>query len=372
MGRLGMPRFRYLMVVLVAAVIVGLFPVDPVAAAGGFLDVPGDHTFASDISWLADQGITKGCNPPENDLFCPDDPVTRGQMAAFLVRALDLQRYNYTIDTFVDDNGSVFEADIEKLAYAGITKGCNPPENDMFCPDAVVTRGQMAAFLQRALHLRAAGSTDSFGDDNGSVFEADIEKLAFADVTRGCNPPVNNMFCPSSVVTRGQMAAFLRRGVALVQWGEITITEGSGSVTGVADWEWTWNATNEFCYRFITDVNPDPFWVCRERSGLELKDDCVDIATNYLQVDVPTGVDDYIRMFYVPASTVELLVTRAGAANVLVDVDPGTPIAVHNYSGVDVVSDDLLVEALGEKGNVLGTWSSTSGSTENSCHVLAP
>jgi hypothetical protein len=54
---------------------------------------------------------------------------------------------------FVDDNNSGFETDIEKLATAGITKGCNPPVNDRFCPTDAVTRGQMAAFLSRALGL---------------------------------------------------------------------------------------------------------------------------------------------------------------------------------------------------------------------------
>ena len=54
---------------------------------------------------------------------------------------------------FVDDDGSVFEQDIEKLAAAGITAGCNPPANTNFCPDSPLTRGQMAAFLVRALNL---------------------------------------------------------------------------------------------------------------------------------------------------------------------------------------------------------------------------
>jgi hypothetical protein len=75
--------------------------------------------------------------------------VTRGQMAAFLVRALDLGRSD-AVD-FVDDEGSVFEADIQSLAAAGITRGCNPPANDRFCPNDAVTRGQMAAFLKRGL-----------------------------------------------------------------------------------------------------------------------------------------------------------------------------------------------------------------------------
>lgn len=104
--------------------------------------------FESDIVWLADSGITRGCNPPTNDRFCPDDLVTRGQMAAFLVRALNLPPADG--ETFSDDDGSVFEGAIEALADAGVTRGCNPPANDRFCPNDPVSRAQMAAFLHRA------------------------------------------------------------------------------------------------------------------------------------------------------------------------------------------------------------------------------
>ncbi|MGB9357268.1 MAG: PA14 domain-containing protein, partial [Acidimicrobiia bacterium] len=108
-----------------------------------------DSIFESDINWMAAEEITRGCNPPVNDRYCPDSRVTRGQMAAFLVRALGLtERLD---DPFVDDDDSIFEADIERLAAAGITRGCNPPDNDRFCPDSNVTREQMAAFLVRAL-----------------------------------------------------------------------------------------------------------------------------------------------------------------------------------------------------------------------------
>jgi Tol biopolymer transport system component len=176
----------------------------------GFDDVPDSSVFHDDISWLAEQQITRGCNPPDNTLFCPTDPVTRGQMAAFLVRAL-----GYTDDgggdLFIDDGGSVFENDINRLGTAGVTKGCNPPVNDMYCPDDPVTRGQMAAFLVRALDYTDNGGGNLFVDDDGSIFEDQIDKLATAGVTRGCNPPVNDQFCPNSVVTRGQMAAFLHR-----------------------------------------------------------------------------------------------------------------------------------------------------------------
>ncbi len=178
--------------------------------SGTFIDDDGS-IFEANIEALAAAGITKGCNPPMNDRFCPDDPVTRGQMAAFLVRALDLPAG--TTGTFDDDNGSVFEANIEALAEAGITRGCNPPINDRYCPSEVVTRGQMAAFLDRALDL-PAGTPGPFTDSAG-VFEANIEALAEAGITRGCNPPLNDRFCPGDAVTRGQMAAFLVRALGL-------------------------------------------------------------------------------------------------------------------------------------------------------------
>ena len=70
-------------------------------------------------------------------------------MAAFLTRALRLPATS--TDFFVDDNNSIFENGINRVAQAGITFGCNPPANTNFCPTANVTRGQMAAFIIRAL-----------------------------------------------------------------------------------------------------------------------------------------------------------------------------------------------------------------------------
>jgi uncharacterized protein YkwD len=171
-----------------------------------------DSIFEGAIEKLAASGITLGCNPPANDRFCPDEYVTRGMMAAFLVRGLGLGSSG-GID-FSDDDGSVFEDAIERLAAAGITHGCNPPANTRFCPDQYVTREMMAAFLVRGLPLTAGGGTD-FVDDDNSIFEDSIEKLAAAGITEGCNPPANDRFCPADRVTRGQMAAFLVRGLDL-------------------------------------------------------------------------------------------------------------------------------------------------------------
>ncbi|MDJ0791827.1 MAG: N-acetylmuramoyl-L-alanine amidase [Acidimicrobiia bacterium] len=191
-----------------------------VPAAGWASDVPPGGTFRDDdgttheatIEAIAAAGITFGCNPPANDRFCPGESVRRDQMATFLDRALDLPDTDF--DFFDDDDGSIFETSINRVAAAGITLGCNPPANDRFCPDAAVRREVMAAFLVRAFAYASASDTD-FTDTSGSPFAEDIAKLAAAGVTKGCNPPSNDRFCPRDVVTRGQMATFLARALDL-------------------------------------------------------------------------------------------------------------------------------------------------------------
>ena len=166
-----------------------------------------DSVHEADIEFLARRDITKGCNPPDNTRYCPDRPVTRGEMAAYLVRSIGLPRGRDV--AFVDATSSIFADDIARIARGGITKGCNPPNNDRFCPNDHVTRGQMAAFLIRAFDLPST-SNDYFTDDSGSVFEADINAIAHAGVTVGCD---DGRFCADESVTRAQMASFLKRAL---------------------------------------------------------------------------------------------------------------------------------------------------------------
>ncbi len=164
------------------------------------------------INAIAEAGITVGCNPPEGDHFCPDRTVTRGEMAAFLVRA-----FGYTdrlADPFVDDDDSIFQADIEKLAAAGVTVGCNPPTNDRFCPEDAISRAQMASFLARALELDPV-ATGPFRDIAGNTHALFINAIAADGITLGCNPPANDRYCPGDKVTRAQMASFLTRALDL-------------------------------------------------------------------------------------------------------------------------------------------------------------
>jgi hypothetical protein len=181
-------------------------------------DVPPGGTFYDDdasihqgwIEAIAAEGITRGCDTA-GPAFCPNEPVTRGQMAAFLVRAFDLPGVSGT--TFVDSSTSVFAGDIERIAAAGVTRGCNPPVNDLFCPSEPVTRAQMAAFLQRSMGL-PDGAGDRFADDDGSVFEGAIAAIAAEGITSGCDA-TGTLFCPERAVTRAEMAAFLGRALDL-------------------------------------------------------------------------------------------------------------------------------------------------------------
>ena len=79
---------------------------------GPFLDIAG-NTFEPAIIWLAQQKITLGCNPPLNTNFCPDKEVTRGQMAVFISRALNLPAPGS--DHFTDDDGKFYEAAANQL-----------------------------------------------------------------------------------------------------------------------------------------------------------------------------------------------------------------------------------------------------------------
>jgi len=140
----------------------------------------------------------------------------RPRSADRLIHCYEIRPFGGVLSGNTDDDGSIFEDSIDKLANAGVTKGCNPPANNQFCPKSYVTRGQMAAFLVRALSLTDDGGGDLFEDDDGNIFESAIDKLATAGVTRGCNPwEGNTKFCPNSYVTRGQMAAFLHRALGV-------------------------------------------------------------------------------------------------------------------------------------------------------------
>ncbi len=123
---------------------------DPLRTAHttGFIDIDPDVWWAPYVEHMAALGITSGCGSGSLPRFCPYEKVTRGQMATFLVKAFDLESTE-TVG-FVDTVGSIHGDSIDILDGSGVADVCAVGR---FCPDEPVTRGQMATFLARALGL---------------------------------------------------------------------------------------------------------------------------------------------------------------------------------------------------------------------------
>ncbi len=182
-----------IVVVLLVLVVVGIAGT---ANGSGFFTDDDDSIHMRAIEAIAAEGITRGCNPPTNDRYCPKSTVTREQMASFLVRALKLPAGNVT---FTDTADSIHATDISALATAGITRGCNPPTNDRYCPKSPVTREQMATFLARALPLDTSPRIVVNPEmDLAGVALQTPESEAVAQLTRLFGTPTDNYLggCP--------------------------------------------------------------------------------------------------------------------------------------------------------------------------------
>ncbi|MGF1668702.1 MAG: S-layer homology domain-containing protein, partial [Acidimicrobiia bacterium] len=177
-------------------------------AQNQFRDV-NDSVHRNNIEILFAEGITKGCNPPINDMYCPREELTRGQVAAFLRRNLALPASEQ--DFFTDDSASVFEDDINALTAAGIGFGCT---ETTFCPDVPLTRAEMAEYLVRTYGFENSEGTDFFTDDGTSPHQDAINALFANDITVGCSDEAP-LYCPDDSLTREQMATFLARSLGL-------------------------------------------------------------------------------------------------------------------------------------------------------------
>ncbi len=180
------------------------------AAPTIFADVPATYWAWNYIERLYNAGITGGCGSSPL-IYCPEDTVTRAQMAVFLLRGEHGAAYtppNASGTIFSDVPSTYWAANwIEQLAGEGITSGCG---TGIYCPETPVTRAQMAVFLLRAKHGSTyvpPVATGVFTDVPADYWAAAwIEQLAAEDITSGCG---GGAYCPDQSVTRAQMAVFL-------------------------------------------------------------------------------------------------------------------------------------------------------------------
>ena len=148
----GQDTKRQQMAVFLLKAKYGVCYVPPPCTVPAFPDVPCTSGFAPWINELVVQGITSGCG---SGLFCPTNPVTRQQMAVFLLKTLEGSSYvppACTVATFDDvPCSSGFAPWIYELVARTITAGCG---GDNYCPTTNATRGQMAVFITKTFSLQ--------------------------------------------------------------------------------------------------------------------------------------------------------------------------------------------------------------------------
>ena len=178
-----------------------------------YADVPQDAWYREPVVSLEAQGIFEGTDCEAG--FCPGEPLERWQMAVWVVRILDGQEPALIDESrFADvDNHEDWIHFIDRLADLGVTVGCKS-EPLRYCPDSAVTRSQMAAFLYRAFDLSDAENPAGFTDvpEDSWAFNS-INALAASGITVGCKSEPFS-YCPSSSVTKAQMATFLYRAAS--------------------------------------------------------------------------------------------------------------------------------------------------------------
>lgn len=173
-----------------------------------FVDTSGNWA-ASYINSIYGAGITTGCGGGN---YCPAQSVTRGQMAALIIRAKEGEPASSCATSPFSDVpiSDGFCKYVKRMLDLNITTGCG---SGNYCPSLNVTRDQMAAFIIRAVEGNPAagycGSTAPYSDvpaSNG--FCGHIKRMAELGITTGCG---GGNYCPSQTVTRDQMAVFLAR-----------------------------------------------------------------------------------------------------------------------------------------------------------------
>jgi hypothetical protein len=189
-----------------------IFSVNEWGTTQVFQDVPPTAYYFDAVNILYNKGITAGCSTNPLD-YCPNDTLTRAEMAIFMVRSIfGNDNFTYTLTPYYNDvpsNSFGFQW-IQKLTDLGITAGCG---NNDYCPNDTVTRDDMAIFLVRGRIGSATpvvyNPTPYFTDVPSNYFAFPwIQRIKQDQITGGCT---TTTYCPGSAVDRGDLAILLVR-----------------------------------------------------------------------------------------------------------------------------------------------------------------
>ena len=194
-------------------------PVNGVISVTSFLDVPADHWAVAAIEALVAADIVHGY---DGDVYRPELPVSRGQMAVYISRALaggdELVPPGAVPPTFPDVDQTHWAYRYVEYAYAAEVVRGYP--DGLYWPDESVDRGQMAVFVARAMAGGESALADytppvtaSFPDVPVGAWNYQyVEYIAGEGVAHGYP---DNLYHSEYVCTRDQMAAYIARAFEL-------------------------------------------------------------------------------------------------------------------------------------------------------------
>jgi hypothetical protein len=189
-----------ILLVLLAALTSFAYPSTPASArpVNSFVD-DDNSRFEPFIETAKESGLVAGCNPPANDRVCPHQLITRGNMAIMVARALGVSAKGK--DHFTDDNGHPAESSINGITESGVLMGC---EKGQVCPNRLITRGEMAAMIARAFPTKAKPNPGKYSDIADSAFKEPLSLLAAQGGLMACDQPTNQRLCPDSAVQKDE------------------------------------------------------------------------------------------------------------------------------------------------------------------------
>jgi len=232
-----MPQRRKLTLflgIIVLLAVIGLFSwgvktgrIRPFAATNAsFTDVPTTSSIYPYVNKVWQAGLMMGCSSTK---FCPDDQVTRAQVAVVLARALDYSYVTNNNPTFADVPANLAYNPHVEAVYKNAIMG--PCDDYKFCPNDTATRAEMSRTLTNAANLDPiTPATPTFSDVPAThPYFSYIEAVAKAGIFAGCAP---GKFCPNDKFTRAQLAVVLTRTFLTNTWvgsigGKVTLSDGN-------------------------------------------------------------------------------------------------------------------------------------------------
>lgn len=282
MLRLSHVLSRFVVVSLTVAITMTL--ASPVAVADTpvtFTDINGSRVAAA-ANALAENDIVKGC---DEDAYCPERPLRRDQFATILVNARQwLAENNTDTDTpivasatrrmvdlsavpFRDIANNVHVNNIALLAVDGVTRGCDA---ELFCPDALVMRGQLATLLAELFDLPETDE-EFFDDLDGHTHRNGVNRLAAAGIVLSCDDSLT-AFCASTPVSRADVAVYVARAMGLSPRARLAPLEERREEQAAidaakAERDAMWNALAQCESRGEWDYGPHSTWGSRLYHG---------------------------------------------------------------------------------------------------------